>query len=88
MIIKVLFISLTFAAEPHDFCKDWFLVNKVKQDKNCETNCSILDTDMKSYMCVNQCEILCKFDFNKSENPTNFYGLTDDEVKISYGQVL
>lgn len=73
---------LANAAEPHDTCIDWFLRNKVNQDKSCELDCSVLNTDMKTYMCPNQCEMLCKFDFKKLEAATNLYGLTDDEVKI------
>ncbi|MFN8791851.1 MAG: DUF6973 domain-containing protein [Bdellovibrionales bacterium] len=75
-------ISVLNAADPHEVCLDWFLKSKLKKDRNCVLNCSILDTDMSTYMCPNQCEGLCKIDIEKSEVPTNLYGLTEDEVKI------
>lgn len=84
-LIQFLFLiifSSGYSAEPHDSCKEWFINRKIKQDKNCEISCLVLETDMKTYMCPNQCEILCKADLKKAKDPTNLYGLTDDEEKV------
>ena len=63
-------------------CDDWFKSLKIKNQKNCESKCRIAQTDMATYLCPQQCDILCK-NLNKStEKDPNFYGLTDDEVKF------
>jgi hypothetical protein len=83
MLFSILLSTSLFAAEPHEICQKWFFSSGIKQNKECESNCTINKVDMATYMCPNQCEKLCKIKAKKEpEISTNFYGLTNDEIKL------
>lgn len=77
------FISIVtlFSLSAHS-CDDWFRSLKIKDAKTCESECRIAMVDMSSYMCHQQCDILCKSLGKPHRNDPNFYGLTDDEIKF------
>lgn len=66
-------------------CIIWFHNSKINSEsKGCEVSCSILPTDMNTFMCPNQCELLCKKNSNSIPSGKLLYypGLTPDERKL------
>lgn len=69
-IIFAAFFIFCFSAradQPDSECVDWFKASKVKPGtKACELECAILMTDMGTFICPNQCDLLCKDTSGKS----------------------
>lgn len=63
-------------------CEEWFQSLKITDAKKCESKCRTSETDMATYMCPQQCDILCKKIGKPVGKDPNLYGLTDDEVKF------
>jgi len=61
-------------------CEKWFKALNIEKKKDCESICRTSQVDMSSYMCTNQCDILCKGSLKNEAK--NYYGLTDDEIKF------
>jgi hypothetical protein len=79
IFFKPFFCTFLFIQTAYS-CEDWFKALKIKDSKGCEEKCRTSETDMATYMCPQQCDILCK-NLNKPiEKDSNFYDLTDDEI--------
>lgn len=53
--------NASVAKEPDKECVEWFKRSNVKPgSQDCEITCSTLITDMGTFTCPDQCEILCK----------------------------
>jgi len=53
--------NASVAKEPDKECVDWFNRSKVTAGSHdCKVTCSMLITDMGTFTCPDQCEILCK----------------------------
>jgi hypothetical protein len=73
------------ASQPNADCMNWLKAGKVKPGtKNCERDCVVLMTEMGTFMCPNQCDILCKDAGGKSilEKVVYYPGLTPAEKKL------
>lgn len=87
-IILAAFFIFSFSAQanqPEADCVSWFKLGKVNPGtKACELECATLVTDMGTFMCPNQCDILCKVTGRKSNlGKILFYpGLTPAEKKL------
>ncbi len=81
-------LCLSFAShakQPDQDCVDWFKNSMIKPgSKNCEIECATLMTDMGTFMCPNQCDILCKAKEEPSLLGKFIYypGLTAAEKKL------
>ena len=80
------FGSKSYSNQPDTDCVTWFENSKIKKNtKSCETDCSALMVDMGTFMCPNQCDLLCKTIENS--NPIGkflFYpGLTPNERTLT-----
>ena len=40
-------------------CRRWFSSSEVRRGDDCILECSLIDTDMGTFFCPNQCELLC-----------------------------
>lgn len=74
-ILILFFIQSTYA------CEDWFKLLNIKDSKKCQEICRTSKTDMATYLCPQQCDVLCKNFKHNAIKDLNFYGLTDAEVK-------
>src|SRR5690606_13712781 len=78
--------QMAFAyADIHPDCSEWVTQSKIKpESEDCEIQCAMLDTSMGTFMCPNQCNILCKADESTSIAGKLLYypGLTPDEKKL------
>lgn len=87
IIFAIFFVFSLFvhASQPDTDCINWFKNGKVKPGKDCELDCAILMTDMGTFMCPNQCEMLCKAPNDKSIIDKIIYypGLTPSEKKLA-----
>lgn len=73
------------AQQPDQDCVDWFKSSKVMAgSKSCEIECAALMTDMGTFMCPDQCDILCKSVGNSTvAGKLIFYpGLTPAEKRL------
>lgn len=79
-----IFTGITATAQPSSTCKEWFNDAKIKRNtKNCIKKCSILLTDMASFPCPHQCDLLCKNEVSTSIQNLIFYpGLTPKEKEL------
>ncbi len=87
IIIYAVFFIFSFSAhctQPDADCINWFKAGKVKLGKDCELDCAILSTDMGTFICPDQCELLCKPKMSKSILGKIIYypGLTPAERKL------
>lgn len=72
--------------QPDTACMNWLNTGKVKPGtKNCELDCAILMTDMRTFMCPSQCDILCKDKGDKSilRKIVYYPGLTPAEKNLT-----
>lgn len=65
-----------------EICDDWFGKLKIKNKLECESLCRVGMVDMATYMCRQQCDLLCKKSDDKKNVSENFYGLTDNEIEF------
>jgi hypothetical protein len=82
----IIFCLAARANQPDADCITWFKASKVQTGtKTCELDCAILMTDMGTFMCPNQCEMLCKAsDKNSILGKIIYYpGLTPTEKKLA-----
>lgn len=78
-LFRIFFLTLFFSQNVYS-CDEWFNSLKIKDSNSCEEKCRLGNTDMATYLCPQQCDVLCK-NFNKPpEKDINFYDLTDSEV--------
>ncbi len=64
-------------------CDDWFNDLKIKDIKNCASICRTSPINMSSFSCTGNCDKLCKkLKTPKKIDDSNYYGLTDDEIKF------
>jgi hypothetical protein len=81
--IRIFLILITFLFIPTVYsCEDWFKSLKINVHKTCESKCRTAQTDMATYLCPQQCDILCKNLGKPLKKDPNFYGLTDDEISF------
>lgn len=88
LLISIVVFSLSFASharQPDKDCIDWFKAGKIKvESKNCEIECATLMTDMGTFICTDQCGLLCKLkeETNLLGKFIYYPGLTDAEKKL------
>jgi hypothetical protein len=82
MINRALLLIFFAALSPALACDDWFQNLKITDPKKCESKCRTAQTDMATYLCPQQCDVLCKSIGKPELEDTNLYGLTDDEIKF------
>lgn len=87
IIFSTLFIIYfsAHADQPDSDCIGWFENGKIEAGtKTCESECAVLMTDMGTFMCPNQCPILCKeIDKKIILGKILYYpGLTPEEKKL------
>lgn len=90
LILKIICIAFftfnfsAYASQPDEDCIRWFKVGKVKLGKACELDCAILMTDLGTFMCPDQCDLLCKDKNSKGILGKVIYypGLTPLERKL------
>ncbi len=84
--VATLFCRPSFARMPDSDCVDWFKSSKLKAGtKGCELKCATTMTDMGTFMCPDQCDLLCKADESASIAGKFIYypGLTPAEKKLA-----
>lgn len=85
LVVFSIFSFSVNANQPDTDCADWFKASKVTAGaKACELDCATLVTDMRTFMCPNQCDMLCKITDKKNVlSKILFYpGLTPAEKKL------
>lgn len=78
--IIFLFILLTAKLSLSSECDLWFSKLKIKDTPTCLSKCLSANTDMSTFMCPNQCSLLCK-DEENDFTLLKMYGLKEDEIK-------
>jgi hypothetical protein len=76
----------TFAQPPDKECLTWFNRAKIASDsKDCELKCGALMTDMGTFMCPDQCDLLCKVTASDSifKKLVYYPGLTPAEKRLA-----
>ncbi len=86
LLLMVSFPKWTYAnSNVHPDCLKWFDRSRVKSgSKDCEIQCSMLDTTMGTFMCPNECNSLCKAGNEDDQIGMYIYypGLTPAERKL------
>jgi hypothetical protein len=89
--IKIIFIAFftlaspAHSTEPDSDCIEWFKNGNIKSNsKSCDLDCATLPIDLTTFMCPNQCELLCNFKIEKNFLGKLVYypGLTPSEKKL------
>lgn len=73
------------SSQPNSECTEWFKQGGIKSEtKNCELECSTLKVDMETFICPNQCDVLCKQKESSSIFGKLLYypGLTPSEKEL------
>lgn len=86
ILFSLLFSLSTLAAERDKDCLDWFNRSKIPVgSKDCELRCVTHMTDMGTFMCPDQCDILCKAkEADSTAGKLIYYpGLTPAEKKLA-----
>lgn len=84
LIISLLSLGL-YANSADQKCNDWFKEGNIKVGtKDCRLDCTTLSTDMRTFLCPNQCDSLCQIsDETTSIGRMIYYpGLTQSERKL------
>lgn len=61
IIFKLVFLAqIAFSSSTSSTCQKWFLDSTIAAtSRSCYVDCSLLDTDMLTFTCPNQCDTLC-----------------------------
>ncbi len=81
----ILFCIPSFSKKPDVDCLNWFRSAKLQSgSKDCKLKCAALVTDMGTFMCPDQCDLLCKSDDQTTVLGKLIYypGLTPAEKKL------
>jgi hypothetical protein len=76
----IIILIILFSTQLSLSCDKWFDSLKIKDVKNCPSKCRTSQTDMATYLCPQQCDLLCKRIGKPALKDSNFYDLTDAEV--------